>query len=463
MNLKLRLALLFTFFVASLLVLSSLATYFLYYNYRATTFFEGIKNEAIAYHNLSLLLKSPAGNGSDKFINSLHSNTAYVEQVVVLDYSGRLIEKVPDTLHFSITQNIIDKIKSGKEYYWVSDNNYQHVGLVLENTKQLLLAVGYDKSGFQKLDNLKWILFFVTLGGLLVTGFFSLFFVRQAFMPLTKMSIQISKTTFQNLAQRIDVTGAKDEVNDIARNFNSMLERLSLAFEFQKSFVYHASHELRTPLATMLSQTESALERNLSEAEYKKILASLKEDQQEMIELTNSLLLISQFDQMEKAHDWPLLRIDEVLYETMSIAKRMLPDLMVNMCFGTLPESDDDFIIRGNEALLKSVFINLLKNANLYSIDHKAEITLESDGATILVHFDNKGTQLHADEKENILTPFFRGGNALKTKGYGLGLSIVYRFITIHKGTITYTPVSNDINRFTITLNKVTPAAAIIT
>ncbi|MDE3254132.1 MAG: sensor histidine kinase, partial [Bacteroidota bacterium] len=144
--------------------------------------------------------------------------------------------------------------------------------------------------------------------------------------------------------------------------------------------------------------------------------------------------------------------------EAIGISKRMFPELTVNMSFGTLPENDDDFLIRGNESLLKSVFINLIKNAFLYSINQKVEITLESDGQTIFVHFDNAGTQLTADEKENILTPFFRGGNAVKTKGYGLGLAIVFRFITIHKGTITYTPIANDVNRFSITLNKaVTP------
>ena len=59
------------------------------------------------------------------------------------------------------------------------------------------------------------------------------------------------------------------------------------------------------------------------------------------------------------------------------------------------------------------------------------------------------------------MTPFFRGGNAAKTKGYGLGLAIVQRFISIHKGTVTYTPIANDVNRFTITLNKATqPSAA---
>jgi K+-sensing histidine kinase KdpD len=70
------------------------------------------------------------------------------------------------------------------------------------------------------------------------------------------------------------------------------------------------------------------------------------------------------------------------------------------------------------------------------------------------VHIDNIGTQLPADEKDRIMVPFFRGGNALKTKGYGLGLSIVSRFISIHKGSVTYTPISNDMNRFTVSLTK---------
>ena len=115
-----------------------------------------------------------------------------------------------------------------------------------------------------------------------------------------------------------------------------------------------------------------------------------------------------------------------------------------------MPENDADFIILGNETLLKSAFFNLIKNAFLYSVDHVVLITVESQGNSVLVHFDNKGMQLPADEKENIMQPFFRGSNALRTKGYGLGLSIVHRFITIHNGSVIYTPISNDINRFTV-------------
>ena len=92
--------------------------------------------------------------------------------------------------------------------------------------------------------------------------------------------------------------------------------------------------------------------------------------------------------------NWPDLRIDEVIYDTVGQAKRMLPNLTLNVMFSTIPENDNDFIIEGNDTLLKLAFINLIKNAYLYSIDQKVNITLESDGEVIFVHVDNTGTQL---------------------------------------------------------------------
>ncbi len=454
MNLKLRFALLFTFFVAVILLISSVTIYFLYYNYRESDFYERVKNEGVQFYNTTSQNANRSDIASKILTSILHNSTVYDERVVILDGNGKIVNKIPDTLHFTADQALLDKIKLQKEYYWYDDNNYQYVGLAVMNTGYAVIAAGFDKPGFQKLSNLKLILVFVFVGGLILTAFMSFFFVRQAFMPLTKLSMQMKKTTFQNLTQRIEVTDTKDEINDIARNFNGMLERLDGAFDFQRSFVYHASHELRTPLATMLSQTESALGKKMTEEEYQKLLISLKEEQQEMIELTNSLLLISQYDNMGYIQNWPDLRIDEVIYDTVGQAKRMLPNLTLNVMFSTIPENDNDFIIEGNDTLLKLAFINLIKNAYLYSIDQKVNITLESDGEVIFVHVDNTGTQLPNDEKDRIMTPFFRGGNALKTKGYGLGLSIVNRFISVHKGTVTYTPIGNDINRFTVTLNN---------
>jgi signal transduction histidine kinase len=459
MNLKLRFALLFTFFVAIILIVSSGTIYFLYYNYRESEFYERVKSEGLEFHNAIMHDTSRTDMRSSQFVNLLRNSTVYDERVVLMDTTGRIKYRIPDSLQLPLTDVAVQQIKNLGEYYWYTAGNNQHVGLLLKNTGDILVASGYDKPGFEKLSNLRIILMTVLAGALIITAFMSFIFVREAFIPLRKLSVQMNQTTLQNMAQRLPLGGANSEINDIAKNFNAMLDRLTAAFEFQKSFVFHASHEFRTPLATMLSETEAALGKDLGPEEYKQVLLSLKEEQQELIELTNSLLLISQSDEISYTKDWPLVRIDEVLYDTISHAKKMFPRMTIDLAFGLMPDNPEDLVIKGNESLLRSVFVNLVKNAYMYSIDQKVSIVLESAGETILVHFDNTGTQLPADEKENIMNPFFRGGNALKTKGYGLGLAIVYRFISIHRGTITYTPIANDVNRFTITL-ATAPAGA---
>jgi K+-sensing histidine kinase KdpD len=61
---------------------------------------------------------------------------------------------------------------------------------------------------------------------------------------------------------------------------------------------------------------------------------------------------------------------------------------------------------------------------------------------------------LPEEERESMMAPFFRGRNAVTSKGYGLGLSIVYRFISVHKGAVNYQVIDTDVNRFTVTLPK---------
>ncbi len=455
MNFKLRFALLFTFFVSLILLVACITTYLLFYQAREEDYFKRVSKEGLEVHKIFVDIRQDDPGIAYRIIKDIHDKALFYEQVYILDSAGKVIFRFPDTLQIPRVLPVkLETLHKGEEVKRYNESGAQLVAMYIPETDSYVYVSGYDRTGLARMNILRFILVVVFFGGMVLSVLISFLFVRQAIQPLKDLSLQMRKTGVQNLTERVPVQANNDEVNEIARNFNAMLERLQKSFDFQKNFVYHASHELRTPLATMLSQTESSLNKELSVPGYKKVLLSLKEEQQEMIELTNSLLLISQFENMGYVQDWPLLRIDELIYETVSHSKKVFPDLQINITFASLPENDDDFIIRGNESLLKSAFTNLIKNAYTYSVDQKVYITLDSDGESVFVHIDNAGTQLPADDKENIMIPFFRGGNALTTKGYGLGLSIVYRFISIHNGTVTYTPVASDMNRFTVTLGK---------
>ncbi|HVZ24738.1 MAG TPA: HAMP domain-containing sensor histidine kinase [Sediminibacterium sp.] len=454
MNLKLRFALLFTSFVSLILLLSCLSTYFLFSNSRQDDYFRRLSKEGSEVYNIYTDVKQRDPSIVYRLIREVHDKTLYNEALYILDGTGMPLFKFPDTLTLPKNQPLLRKIRNDQEYQRQDVNGYQEVALYMPETNAYVFISGLDKQGFLKLSNLKLILVFVFLGALLLSAVISFFFVQAAVSPLKDLSAQMKRTDVQNLLERVPETAARDEINEIARSFNAMLERLNKSFEFQKNFVYHASHELRTPLATMLSQTESALNRELSIQEYRSTLHFLQEEQQEMIELTNSLLLISQFQHIDSAEEWPELRVDEVIYETISLCKKQFPDLVVHVAFSRLPDNDNDFIIRGNETLLRSAFSNLIKNAYTYSVNQVLHITMDTDESSVFIHFDNKGMQLPAEERESMMAPFFRGRNAVTSKGYGLGLSIVYRFISVHKGAVNYQVIDTDLNRFTVTLPK---------
>ncbi len=455
MNLKLRFALLLTFFVAIILVISSTAIFILDSGYRKEDFFQRIKKDGLAFHDIVAEIKSPDEAAIVMLKKALHSNTSYDEKLVIFDSIGRILNRLPDTVHELIDKGMMQRIKHAKELR-VESESAQEVWVYMPQTRYFVYASGYDLPGLSKLNNLKIILVSVCIGALLLTSVFSFAYVGEAVKPLTVLSNQMKFTTEQNLTERVSEDGRYEEINEIARNFNAMLERLHKAFASQKNFVHQASHELRTPMASMLAQTESALRKDLTEEEYRKILLSLKEDEQHLIELTNSLLLLSQYDQINFQSNWPWMRIDELLYEAISNTKKIFPDIAVTVFFIKNPESDQDCMVAGNDSLLKSAFGNLLKNAYTYSFDKKVGISIDIHRQDIELHFDNRGLHLLPQEAEKIMGPFFRGENATMTKGFGLGLSIVQRIVTVHHGSIGYTALYDDTNRFTITLPKAT-------
>ena len=75
-------------------------------------------------------------------------------------------------------------------------------------------------------------------------------------MMMTTHSIQNS----MDLSQRIEENKASDEVNELIKSFNQMMDKVEISYQREKEFTSNVSHELRTPLAVLLAQTQFALE-----------------------------------------------------------------------------------------------------------------------------------------------------------------------------------------------------------
>ena len=459
MKLRFRLTAFFSLLFTLLLLLSIFIIYL---------FIEGVRNHdynrrlwAQAYYSYSIWQHKPLTDSIQKIVADYHFASTSNFHIIIVDSS---VQKVlfqwagnPD---FLPAANQLRTIKNNQPLY-TKIRDVQIVSIrIAEPQLCYLIVYGNDRFGLARVKTLGRILSMVALTGVLFIIVFAIIIVNLITKPFIRIGLQMQRITETNLEERIKIKSRNfnQEEAQIATHFNAMLDRLERAFELQRSFVHHASHELRTPLATMLAQTELALKKDLTVEEAKKVFQSLKEDQQEMVELTNSLLLLSQYERTHTSPEWPVVRLDELLYDTMGMVKRMLPNVNVSLEFAQMPDNELFLSIQGNDSLIRSAFRNLIKNAWLYSENKSVAITIDSSGNNILLHFDNNGKLLSLEEQERLFIPFFRASNSTHRKGFGLGLNIIQRIVTLHKGSIGYI-IYNNLNRFTLQFPKLQPAS----
>jgi len=455
MNLRLRFVLLHTLLVSLILAISFFIIYIVYSNSREDSFAKRLVAGAILSYK-SVDTSYTPDTSEQEILDNNPPVTLTDMHVIIIGRAGQIIYKKPASQKYSTDAVLLSDIKNSGQYFFREDY-YACIGRYMSNTGDYVIVKASDKIGLSRMQQLRIIMILAGIGTITITALFSFFYVIKSTKPLVQLSLQMRKISENNLKDRFYVGKGdirKNEIMQISANFNGMLERLEKAFEMQKSFTHHASHELRTPLASMLAQTEMALRKNLTLEEAKDVLNSLKEDQQELIELTNSLLLLSQYEKISYSPDWPMVRIDELLYDTISMVKRMFPNISVSLEFLQLPDNEISLSISGNYTLLRSAFRNLIKNAFQYSEDKIVSLSIKADDKSIDVYFENRGKTLNVKDKDRLFIPFFRGENAIRKRGFGLGLSIVKRIVQLHLGTIVYDAVQEKTNRFTVSFKK---------
>jgi two-component system sensor histidine kinase ArlS len=131
------------------------------------------------------------------------------------------------------------------------------------------------------------------------------------------------------------------------------------------------------------------------------------------------------------------VRMDEVLMEMPAEMKKISPDYSVVISFGHMPAEEDQLIVFGNAQLLFTAIKNIVVNACKYSADHRAMILLDRQDKEFVISIEDKGIGMPQTELAHIFQPFYRINHTGEHTGFGLGLSLAYRILKLHKGDIT--------------------------
>jgi two-component system OmpR family sensor kinase len=229
-----------------------------------------------------------------------------------------------------------------------------------------------------------------------------------------------------------------DEVIDLGREFDRMVERLHNLVDGQRRLLHDVSHEMRSPLARIQAALGLASQQPAHGAHAAQITAALERIDREatkMDRLVGELLALARLQAgftgaMDEDIDLRELLeviVDDARFEAAASGRQVDIDGV------------PDLVIRGNVELLRRALENVVRNAVKYSAEggsaHIAARALD-DGKSVLVSVLDDGPGVPAADLTAIFEPFFRSRTNAGHEGYGLGLAIAHRVVQAHGGTI---------------------------
>jgi signal transduction histidine kinase len=201
--------------------------------------------------------------------------------------------------------------------------------------------------------------------------------------------------------------------------------------ELRAAFTAAVSHELRTPLARLLAVLESA---ELPGADQPALLAQAREEVEEMTELVDDILFLSELEQgrevvsLGETEAAPLLRalVDEKLERAELAGIRLEVQI-----------DDEQLLVPLRRRMLRTVADNLLENVIRYAGEGATCIVaLRRENGEIVLDISDDGAGVPEEDAPRLFERFFRSDRARTTRGSGLGLAIVKHVVETAGGHV---------------------------
>jgi len=295
-------------------------------------------------------------------------------------------------------------------------------------------------------------LWFATAGGgvlrlgLLVGGWFS----GRSIRPIADISSTARKIAGGNLSERIDVADTESELGELAKVLNDTFERLQSAIARQARFTADASHELRTPTFVILSEAQSALKRERTDAEYREGFAVCQRAAQQMRQLIESLLILARQDAGEIASKREPARLDAMADDVVEMLQPLARER------GILLHAELAAVqLACDVQQLRQVLTNLISNAIDYNrASGEVRVKLASEGRELLLMVADTGVGIAPEDLPHIFERFYRADKSrASSEGHtGLGLAICDAIVKSHGGRIEVASTPGEGSTFTVRL-----------
>ncbi len=281
---------------------------------------------------------------------------------------------------------------------------------------------------------------------LLVTliGLTAWFLTGRALRPVAQMTQQVQDVTASTLHERVAVPRADDEIANLARTMNGMLERLEEAARRQRQFVSDASHELRSPVTSIRTELEVAL-LHPDATDWADVGKNVLAEDERLERIVGDLLALARLDEQGWLDTNAEVDLGEIV-EAEAARARRLP----------VQASSEAARVVGRSDELARMVGHLLDNAARHGNTKVAVAVDATSGGHVVVRVDDDGSGIAAEDRLSVFERFGRlqEGRSRDSGGAGLGLAVVKRIAERHGGTVTATDSPFGGARFEVSLPR---------
>ncbi|MGW2623018.1 sensor histidine kinase [Micromonospora taraxaci] len=253
--------------------------------------------------------------------------------------------------------------------------------------------------------------------------------------PVRDLTGPIEHLGPQNLGHRIRPRG-RDELAQLSRAIDAMMERISAGYDGQRRFAANASHELRTPLAVQRTLIEVGMAQALSGEQLELLTSQLLETNERNERLIEGLLALSESDQGLRSRIPQ--RLDTIVEAVLAGYQDRAREADVTIETYLAPR-----VVVGERVLLERLVTNLVENGIKYNRrGGSLTVTVSGEPALSVV---NTGQPVPAEAVAGLFEPFRRLARDRTSQGggAGLGLAIARSITQAHDGIIAARPAEH--------------------
>ena len=223
--------------------------------------------------------------------------------------------------------------------------------------------------------------------------------------------------------------------------------------QMQNRLVNMISHELRTPLSSLQTSVE-LIEMSLKDEQVQSFLRYLNNIYQQVDLMTEHIDSVLTFGKVSIGEAEVVVSAVHLSELWTSIIEDLVEEQRVRTRLH-MSENGEDLIASSDAAMLRLAFKNVLSNALKFSTE-TVDVIIGKAGEQGLLQIEviDQGVGISPEDQKSIFEPFYRGENAHRYPGTGVGLSLTKGIIRVLDGEIAVSSEENKGTKITITIKE---------